>query len=287
MTSLKDLLYVVLKNSDVNVYIQDLSGIFSNPLSDTELKNKSYHSPLHLYFGKNEKCAECRNDSLKEALNSSKPFLRKCPCGMSEAIYPVVVDGKTKCILYAENISEKSDGDFDALSSFCSYDYDFNQAKELLEKCADGNDILKILEVISSYITLLFNNFSFAEAKDEGSDSHWVVNNLKNHIDNEYFKDINLKQMALLYGFNEKYLGRVFKTETKMTFHEYLNSVRLEKASEMLVGTEESVVSISKKCGFNNVTYFNRLFFKSFNKTPLEFRNSKSNKFWDRHSYLL
>ncbi|MBQ2898057.1 MAG: helix-turn-helix domain-containing protein [Clostridia bacterium] len=287
MTSLNDLLYVILKDSAIKIYIQDLSGIFSNPLCEVDLKNKSYSSPMYDFFGKNNKCLSCREQSLNSALNSSAPFIRKCPCGMSEAVCPVILDGKIKCILYAENISDQSQESTDALNSFCEEAYDFSSAKVILDNCSPQSDVLKILEVISSYIILLLNNFSFAETKSEEYGTHWVVENLKKHIENEYFKDINLKQMASLYDFNEKYLGRIFKAETGVTFHEYLNSVRLEAASLLLTDSEESVVKISKKCGFNNVTYFNRIFFKRFEKTPLEYRNSKSNRFWDKHSYLL
>jgi len=287
MTSLKDLLYVILKNSNFNIYIQDLSGILSNPLTDVDLENKSYSSPLYSFFEKNIKCTNCRQDSLSEALGSKHPFIKDCPCGMCEAVYPVIINGKTKCILYAENFTKKTEDTFNHLESFCGEVFDYNSAKEILDKCSPHDDILKVLEVISSYITLLFNNYSFAESKTEASDTHWVVNNLKNHIENEFYKDINLKQMATLYGFNEKYLGRIFKSHMNMTFHEYLNAIRLENASEMLLNSEESVVAIAKKCGFNNVTYLNRLFLKHFEKTPLEYRNSKSNRFWDHHSYLL
>ncbi len=287
MTSLKELLYVILKNSDIKIHIQDLSGIFSNPLCETEAENKSYHSPMSSFFGKTEFCENCRKSILQKASYTKTPFIEKCPCGMSEAVYPVVIDGKTKCIIYAENFSDKSEEDFDALKNLCADIFDFNDAKAMLENSADSDDILKILEVISSYITLLFNNFSFAEEKDQETSSHWVVYNLKNHIEEEFFKDINLKQLAALYSFNEKYLGRIFKNETGLTFHEYLNEIRLEKATEMLLNSDDSVISISKKCGFNNVTYFNRIFLKKFEKTPLEFKNSKSNRFWDRHSYLL
>lgn len=287
MTSLKDLLYVILKNSDIKIYIQDLSGIFSNPLCDVEAVNKSYHSPMSDLLGKNPVCAECRKNSLQKASYTQGAFTHKCPCGMSESVYPVVVDGKTKCIIYAENFSDKTEQDFEALKELFQDNQDFENAKMVLENSAEKDDVLKILEVISGYITLLFNNFSFAEEKNEEEPLHWVVVNLKNHIEKEYYKDINLKQLASLYGFNEKYLGRIFKTETGNTFHEYLNEIRLEKASEMLLNSDDSVVSISKKCGFNNVTYFNRIFLKKFEKTPLEFKNSKSNRFWDRHSYLL
>ena len=284
MASLKDILYVIEKNTKINIYIQDLSGIFSNELCDVEPINKSYHSNLYTFLGQCKKYDDCRN-FVRDISAKTLPFIRQCPCGMNEAVYPVVYDGKLKCILYAENFTTDKDNSISLLQEFCNGN--FEQAKNILDNLPQQDDILQILKVISTYIVLFLKNFSFAEEKKNVSNSHWVVHNLIRHIENEYFKDINIKHLASLYGFNEKYLGRIFKSETSKTFHEYLNSVRLNKAIEMLVNSEEAVVKISKKCGFNNVTYFNRIFYKIYGKTPLEYRKSKSGRFWDKHSYLL
>lgn len=282
MTSLKELLSVLTKNSDLSIYIRDLSGLFSNPLTDVDPENKLYNCPLREFAKDSKTCLRCRAEA--DSYNLAKPYVRECFCGMDEIIYPVIIDGKAKCVLYACAKSEEDRAD--VLKAFASDDMPFDNAIAVINKSAYKDEAIKVLEIISSYITLLFGSFSFAEDKEE-SDTHWVVANLLSHLENDYHKDINLKQLAVLYGFNEKYLGRIFKSEVGMTFHEYLNNIRLEKASELLLSTDASVVSISKKCGFNNVTYFNRLFLRRFEKTPLEFKNAKSNKFWDKHSYLL
>lgn len=56
------------------------------------------------------------------------------------------------------------------------------------------------------------------------------------------------------------------------SFSEYLNHIRLERAKDMLCNTDHIVSEIALDCGFQNVSYFNRLFKKQFNRTPKEIR---------------
>ena len=71
------------------------------------------------------------------------------------------------------------------------------------------------------------------------------------------------------------YLGRLFKKETGMCIGDYINLRRLEIAKELLASTDDKIISISSSVGFNNVTYFNRLFKKQTGLTPLQYRSKK------------
>jgi AraC-like DNA-binding protein len=54
--------------------------------------------------------------------------------------------------------------------------------------------------------------------------------------------------------------------------HEFINNERLSRAERLLRETDESILSISERVGFNNVTYFNRLFKERHCVSPIEFR---------------
>ena len=55
-------------------------------------------------------------------------------------------------------------------------------------------------------------------------------------------------------------------------FVEYLNSYRLFQASVMLLSGADSVTAVAQSCGFDNLSYFNRLFRKKYGCTPGEYR---------------
>ncbi len=58
-----------------------------------------------------------------------------------------------------------------------------------------------------------------------------------------------------------------------MSFQEYLNTIRLDKAIKMLISTDMPIIDISNNVGFSNINSFNNLFRDSYNTTPpTEFR---------------
>ncbi len=63
-----------------------------------------------------------------------------------------------------------------------------------------------------------------------------------------------------------------------MSFSNYISKQRIERAKILLKETDDSVIDIAFKVGFNNVTYFNRIFKKYLNTTPSEFRLQSTTK---------
>ena len=75
-----------------------------------------------------------------------------------------------------------------------------------------------------------------------------------------------------MYNYNEKYLGMLFKKQVGRSFHDYLNRRRLYRARMLLEQTTDSVLTIATRVGFNNVTYFNRLFKEYYGMSPSQLR---------------
>ena len=72
---------------------------------------------------------------------------------------------------------------------------------------------------------------------------------------------------------NKFYLSRIFKEVTSFTINDYLNVNRIKKAHRLLLETDDSITSIAEQLGYENITYFERVFKKYRNMTPLKYRN--------------
>ncbi|MBS1654603.1 MAG: helix-turn-helix transcriptional regulator, partial [Bacteroidetes bacterium] len=81
-----------------------------------------------------------------------------------------------------------------------------------------------------------------------------------------------LNEAARLASMTEVAFSRFFKLRTGKTFVDTLNEIRLGHASRMLIETTQSVTEVAYKCGFNNMSNFNRIFKKKKDCTPKEFR---------------
>lgn len=94
------------------------------------------------------------------------------------------------------------------------------------------------------------------------------------YLKNNFDKNIPLSDVARIAGMTEVALSRFFKQRTGKTFIDTLNEVRLGHASRMLIDTTQSITEIAYKCGFNNISNFNRIFKKKKVCTPREFRET-------------
>ncbi|MRG45139.1 helix-turn-helix domain-containing protein [Chitinophaga sp. SYP-B3965] len=96
------------------------------------------------------------------------------------------------------------------------------------------------------------------------------------YMNNNYDKEVNLGDIAKLTNMTEVSFSRFIKKCTGVSFIDSLNEIRLGHACRMLVNTRYSVSEISYKCGFHNISNFNRIFKKKKGCTPKGFRESLS-----------
>ncbi|HEX8355837.1 MAG TPA: AraC family transcriptional regulator, partial [Segetibacter sp.] len=100
------------------------------------------------------------------------------------------------------------------------------------------------------------------------------IEKIMTYLNNNFDKDISLAEAAKIAGMTEVSLSRFFKLRTGKTFVDTLNEVRLGTASRMLIDTTNSITEVAYKCGFNNMSNFNRIFKKKKDCTPKEFRQA-------------
>ncbi len=147
-------------------------------------------------------------------------------------------------------------------------------------------------EKIAQYISLgIFNgNMSRGSAKHlknfsiEFSDylvqlrqnnSQGILDHINKEISEHYMEKLSLKSLGEKYYINSAYLGQVFKKQYNMSFKDYLNTYRIDRAEELLMNSNEKIYRISEKVGYNNTDYFINKFVQLKGKTPLQYRKKK------------
>lgn len=92
-------------------------------------------------------------------------------------------------------------------------------------------------------------------------------------IKKNYSKNITLEELADAAGFSPKYFCRVFREMTNRAPVEYLNWFRINRSCAMIRETDEKLQDIAVKCGFNDFSYFIKIFHRYKKMTPLKYRN--------------
>ncbi len=98
------------------------------------------------------------------------------------------------------------------------------------------------------------------------------MNKIINFVIKNFNREIHLSEAAEIANMAKNSFSRYFSQRTKKTFTNFVNEVRLNRASGMLIKTNKSVIEISMDCGFNNLSNFNRQFRKIYNQSPLTFK---------------
>lgn len=101
-----------------------------------------------------------------------------------------------------------------------------------------------------------------------------IANDVMNYIYKYIHSDINIDELAYNLNISKFHLHRIFKDEFNRNIYESIKSIRLQKASTLLISNQHSTIShISKLCGYSSQTSFLRAFKQRFNLTPKQWKN--------------
>jgi AraC-like DNA-binding protein len=133
-------------------------------------------------------------------------------------------------------------------------------------------ELLSILHDLSTSRNIrTLSNTSFNNT-DSISYNSRRIKTVMEYLNKNFHKDVTLSEAARLTAMSEVSFSRFFKSRTGNTFVDTLNEVRLGHASRMLIETTQSINEVAYRCGFNNMSNFNRIFKKKKKCTPKEFR---------------
>ena len=97
-----------------------------------------------------------------------------------------------------------------------------------------------------------------------------VTDYIKNNLTAD---DLSQGAMARMAGISRDYFSRIFKNVTGMNYSKWLNTIRLEKASELLVEEGRTLTEVAMLSGFQSIPSFNRVFREEKGMAPGEYRS--------------
>lgn len=93
------------------------------------------------------------------------------------------------------------------------------------------------------------------------------------YVDSHYADKITLAELAEKEGITVTYLSHFIHDNLNMTFQDYVNNIRFEKALKLIAKSNMRLMDVSLESGFSDVKYLNKMFEKRFGCTPKEYRS--------------
>ena len=157
-----------------------------------------------------------------------------------------------------------------------TYDKDCAALTEILYRCAKRADAQET-EYYSSLFVTLVQRLRLCET---GSDSiseaaarEKILPAIR-MIAEQYTEELPVSHLSNACGMSEAVFRRLFRQATGQSPADYLVSVRILMAKNLLLNTEEPILSIALSCGFPVLSTFNRQFRQKIGMSPSEYRKS-------------
>ncbi|MBR5271495.1 MAG: helix-turn-helix transcriptional regulator [Clostridia bacterium] len=146
-----------------------------------------------------------------------------------------------------------------------------NNAMEEFNKKKHGYDIAVKAEILNALCVL----YRISPNSIQKSDNTYIKDAIR-YIKNNFNRDISLEDIANSASLSKYYFTRLFKSYTNCTVNEYIRSVRCREAEYLLSHSNLSVSEIATQCGFNDISYFTKVFKEETGLLPSEIKTKKN-----------
>lgn len=127
-----------------------------------------------------------------------------------------------------------------------------------------------IIKASISALVVAVNKLPQIQHNEEGQDERLTA--MLNYIQNNY-QTVTLESVAEQFHLSEPYVSKYIKDKSGKTFGEHVAHIRMKRAKTLLKNGNMTVENIAYAIGYQNVEHFNRTFKKSFDMTPIQYRN--------------
>ena len=144
------------------------------------------------------------------------------------------------------------------------YKVDCVKLDELISKLENGKADKK--KLITNIISLIRSSSTIAY------DGVPIVDKIKKYVDERLSDEINIREIAEKLCISYYYMCHLFKKVTGITITDYRNELKIARAKDMLVNTDEKLIDIAFKCGFGSSSYFTKVFTNAEKISPSKYR---------------
>lgn len=143
---------------------------------------------------------------------------------------------------------------------------------DIISRISETESFAALTEVCTGLIELIARNMLTSIYKGR---SQIVIKALQ-FINKNFKEKISLKDIEANLHVNASYFSTLFKQEMGVTFTDYLNSLKVEHACKLLTETNLSIIDISLSTGFEDQSYFTKVFKKAKGVTPKMYRSANA-----------
>ena len=171
----------------------------------------------------------------------------------------------------------------DKLVNLGSLDIEDEQPKALVKTDSQNQTSYKktLIKLLLSELLITIKEY-IGVLEQKEFESHQIVNNkvdkILKYISANYNQDLTLTSIAEQFYISPFYLSKIFKKSTNLSIVEYINSLRIREAKELLEHTSTKISDIAETVGFSSSSHFSRTFKLVTGLSPQQYKKLYASK---------
>lgn len=264
--------------SRTHVTIHDLGNSLNFNLSAHRFQ---HHHPFCTFVkssGFDRKCIKFEIDQLREEIHLyPEGRAHVCHAGLVECVYPIMEKGSLKWVFFAGPKIPVRGLSLDKtmpLSTIADSISNRVKEKDYLLDQFELDSIMEGLRQLASRIQVWHQNYLKGHENITLKKSRKET--LLHYLQLNFKKEIGLSHIALLFNISESRAAHITKEEFGDTFIALLQNIRLKSACTLLQNSELKIENIATECGFQDVSYFYKVFKAKFKMSPGKYKKQSN-----------
>lgn len=135
---------------------------------------------------------------------------------------------------------------------------------------------LAVVGIVHLLMQKIYNYYERDSREAPISADNFIYRKMADYIYNNYMEKLSLEDIAKKGNVSKSKACSLFNKFAKTSPVDFLNLYRLKISADLLKNTDSPISEIAMDSGFNQPSYFNRLFMREYKMTPSEFRKSQA-----------
>ena len=221
------------------------------------------------------RCSCSDREMISEAESTLRPVSHICHAGLRDTVVPILRDGIVAGFIIIGRVRPSSSPVLrENYSGLNMTEAEYRELYMELEYLSD--------EKFAGLIDLL-SHILFENAIDVDYDK--VVSSATSYIDRNLHRQITVEELCRELYISKNLLYKKFRQCFDTTLNEYITAKRIDRAKILLDTAPDASRKIAELCGFENYTYFSKLFKRKTGMSPREYRNTNK-KTIDRADFI-
>lgn len=244
-----------------------------------DLYSEVEHLTRSYYFYPNKQILSSDTIEQKENTQKLETLIYKLKLAIKDNSKDEIEKTIDKCVSYfissIETVEEtKREWSFLFMECVSFLEESMDKPVKEIEKDKILSIIWKETSIEQTAIFLKQVFYDFGRFFYETNEKQDIIEEIKHYTAKNYHLNLSLIELASEFNYSQSYLGKKFKAETQMSYHVYLDNVRLEKAKQLLEEDSLYIYEIAKMTGYSNYDYFHKKFKKQFGVSPKEYQKN-------------